>query len=302
MLATHADVPGDELVAALQERSGDFVAFIIDHGLGPLWHARTQREEFHASRMQAEALFLAQDNALREIGAALDAAAIEHLVIKGAANRLICYTNPALRACVDLDLQVRPDNKVDAAKVLASVGFAAAVEPRSISRELVLTRDEAVVDLHWGLLREGRLRTDPIEAMLGRRRRLHGLWMQSPEDALFTLLVHPAFVKHLGSWEMGLHRVADLLEWLRGQPGDWPRVKAMLEENGVCAAAWATLRWLEVLAEPHAPALVSHMLAELEPGRLRRSWLDCWLQNDLPERMSHAPLDAPGRLFAVPAR
>jgi hypothetical protein len=111
--------------------------------------------------------------------------------------------------------------------------------------------------------------------------------MQSAEDALFTLLVHPAFAKHVAGWEMGLHRVVDLLEWLRSEPLDWPRVKDMLEENGVCAAAWTTLRWLELLAEPHAPALVPHMLAELEPGRLRRSWLDYWLQNDLPERTSN---------------
>jgi hypothetical protein len=30
------------------------------------------------------------------------------------------------------------------------------------------------------------------------------------------------------------------------------------------------------------------MLAELEPGRLRRSWLDYWLQNNLPERTFHS--------------
>ncbi len=288
LLAAHADVPDDELVAALDGRSADFVTFIIDHGLGPLWHVRTKRDEFHASRMQAEALFLAQDHALKEIGAALDAAAIEHVVMKGAANRWLCYTNPAIRACLDLDLLVRPDDKVAAAKVLVGAGFAAVADTKSVSRELMLTQGEAVIDLHWGLLREGRLRTDPTEAMLGRRRRLHDLWMQSAEDAVFTLLVHPAFAKHLAGWEMGLHRVADLLEWLRSQPFDWPRVKSMLEENGVCVAAWTTLRWAALLAEPHAPARVAHLLAELGPGRLRRSWLDYWLHNDLPERTSHA--------------
>jgi hypothetical protein len=30
------------------------------------------------------------------------------------------------------------------------------------------------------------------------------------------------------------------------------------------------------------------MLAELEPGRVRRRWLDYWLQNDLPERTASA--------------
>lgn len=288
LLAANTDVPGHELIAALDERAGDFGGFIIDHGLGPLWHARTGRAEFHASRMLAEAMFLAQDQALGEIGAALDAAAIDQVVIKGAANRLLCYANPAVRACHDLDVLVRPVDKVAAARALVELGFTPRADEAGISRELVLTRGDAAVDLHWGLLREGRLRSDPTEAMLARRRRVHDVWMQGSEDALFTLLVHPAFGKHLAAWNMGLHRVADLLEWLRGQPFDWPRVHAMLEANGVCVAAWATLRWLDLLAGEYAPPIVGNMLADLEPGRLRRTWLDYWLQNDLPQRTARA--------------
>ncbi len=41
-----------------------------------------------------------------------------------------------------------------------------------------------------------------------RRRRERNTWMLNPEDALFVLLVHPAFAKHLSGLEMGLHRVA----------------------------------------------------------------------------------------------
>ena len=62
----------------------------------------------------------------------------------------------------------------------------------------------------------------------------------------------------------------------------------MLEENGVRVAAWATLRWVDLLAGTYAPALLPNMLADLEPGRLRRTWLDYWLQNDLPDRTSNA--------------
>ena len=83
------------------------MSFVIGHGLGPLWHARTGHAEFHESRMQAEAIFLAQDKALREIGAAMDAAGVEHVVFKGAANRMLWYANPAVRACLDLDVLVR---------------------------------------------------------------------------------------------------------------------------------------------------------------------------------------------------
>ena len=46
LLATFPDVSDAELATALEKGGLDFVSFIIDHGLGPLWHERTGREEF----------------------------------------------------------------------------------------------------------------------------------------------------------------------------------------------------------------------------------------------------------------
>jgi hypothetical protein len=112
------------------------------------------------------------------------------------------------------------------------------------------------------------------------------MWMLSTEDALFLLLVHPAFAKHLASWEMGLHRVADILLWLQTQPFDWPTLKARLDRNGVLSAAWASLRWLQMLTESNYPTVLDTMLADTCPGQLRQSWLDRWLRLDLSERMS----------------
>ena len=106
------------------------------------------------------------------------------------------------------------------------------------------------------------------------------------EDALFVVLVHPAFGKHLSSWNMGLHRVVDLLGWVRTQTFDWAVVRTMLAENGVRAAAWATLRWLQLLAGDYAPPDLRQMLSDLQPGRMKRSWIDAWLRNDLPGRTS----------------
>ena len=175
-----------------------------------------------------------------------------------------------------------------AARALIDVGFVAHPRTRNISRELELTRNDAEIDLHWGLLREGRLRTDPITTMLDRRRRIGDMWMLSPEDALFVLLVHPAFAKHLDGYEMGLHRVADLLRWLSGQRFDWPLVRSMLEDNGVRTAAWATLRWSDMLSGSDPLLSLAGLMADLEPGRARRNWIDYWLRNNLCDRMSDA--------------
>ena len=150
--------------------------------------------------------------------------------------------------------------------------------------ELLLTRGKIDVDLHWRLLRDGRLRNEDINGMLERRCNVEGHWMLNADDALFLLLVHPAFAKHLSSWELGLHRVADILRWLQTQQADWKTVRARLEDNDVRTAAWATLRWLQLLTHPNTPSLAISMLEDLEPGNIRRRWLNRWLVHDLSER------------------
>lgn len=287
--AASADA-GDAALGRLLAASDDgFATFAIAHGLGPLWHARSGHEMFREARMAAEALYLAQEAALLEITAALDATAVPHAVFKGGANRLLLYDPPALRACYDLDILVTPGDRVRAARVLADLGYRASPDPANISRELVLSRAPVDVDLHWSLLREGRVRGDNAEALLSRRRRHAGMWMLDPDDAFFVLLVHPAFGKHLSSWNMGLHRVADIIFWLRTQAIDWPLVRERLRDAGVRTAAWATLRWVRMLAEGDTPAAVEEMLWDLRPARWRCRWIEGWLERDLPRRYVGKP-------------
>lgn len=288
LLAVFPDVSNAQLVRALDTSGSRFDSFVIDHGLGPLWHERTGRDEFHASRLSAEALYVAQEDALSELDTLLGNVGIEYAVIKGAASRLLLYENPARRACHDIDLLVRSDDRVRAASALVDVGFIAMPTERAISRELVLSRGAVDIDLHWGLLREGRLRTDCQSEMLARRRRLNDVWMLNAEDAFFLLLVHPAFAKHLDGWGMGLHRVADIVDWLRAQSFDWETVRELLEQNGARTAAWATLRWVETLTRPHTVPRLDKMISDLSPGRLRRAWLGLWLRNDYSTRTSGA--------------
>jgi hypothetical protein len=287
LLATYPDVADNDLARTLDDGGQQFVSFVIDHGLGPMWHARTGDAEFHASRLSAEALFLAQEHALKDVDTALESTGIQYALIKGAASRLLLYENPAVRACHDLDVLVRPDDKAEATLALTEAGFAAFPEAGSICREMVLSRGEVNVDLHWALLREGRLRNDMTQ-MLTRRRRVGDTWMLSAEDALFVLLVHPAFTKHLGGWEMGLHRIVDIDACLRTQPYEWQAVRQQLQQNGVLTAAWATLRWLELLSDQNAFPGLEALLTDLRPGRLRAAWLDHWLRNNLSTRTSRS--------------
>jgi hypothetical protein len=286
LLVAFPEAGDTELIKMLDARGSQFASFIIDHGLGPLWHERTGRNEFLDCRRAAEALYLAQAHTIDEIGSIFETAGIAHAVIKGAANRLQLYENPALRACHDIDLLVGPDDRVKAASAFASAGFKAVPKLETIGHELELSRDLVTVDLHWGLMREGRLREDPTRGMLQRCSQSHGTCSLSAEDALFLLLVHPAFAKYLAAWNMGLHRVADIVAFIRTQSFDWSAVCAALERNGVRAAAWATLRWVELLAGPHRPVQLEAMCRDLAPGRMRRAWLDRWLSRNFSERFS----------------
>ena len=286
LLAICPDTTDESLHEAMDAGGAQFASFIIDHGLGPQWHSRTQRNEFYPSRLAAEAFYLAQEHALNEIAAALDRAGIDYVVIKGAANRLLLYDNPAIRACHDLDLLVRPVDRLRAATRISELNFVATPEARSIGRELTLTRGDVCIDLHWTLLREGRLRLEVAGDFVSRRRRFGDLWILNAEDALFTLLVHPAFTKHLGGWDMGLHRVMDIVEWIRTQDFDWKVVCERMRENGVQTAGWAALRWVSLLVDPRMPQL-DEMMRDVCPGRMREMWLEAWLQRNLSARTSN---------------
>jgi hypothetical protein len=286
MLAAFPDVTDKRLADALQALGPGFPEFIDEHGLAPLWHERTGREEFRDMRRRAEALYLAQQQVLAEVDHVFGQRGIDYAVIKGGANRLLLYDNPAIRACHDLDILVKPEHKVSAAEALKAADFNARLSTGNISRELVMSRNLVDIDLHWALLREGRLREDPTAGMLDRRQRVGDISTLNGEDALFVLLVHPAFGKHLSSWNMGLHRVVDVLAWLRTQPFDWPKLREQLRSCGVMTAAWATLRWVKMLADDRAPPVLDEMLADLSPGVLRRRWLERWLRRDLSVRLA----------------
>ena len=286
MLVADPAVSSDALERALDNSHAEFDVFVIAHGLGPLWYARTGRREFKESRLTAEAMYMAQKAALRDVDIALSKEGLDYAVIKGAATREISYDPPALRSCHDIDLIVARDDKLHAARSLVAAGFEATPIARSISRELVLSRTDAEIDLHWGLLREGRLRYEDVPAMLSRRVERSGVWILDNDDSLKLALVHPAFAKHLAGWDLGLHRVVDIVRFLSDESFDWPTVRDWLWQNGVSSAAWATLRWTQILTEPQKIPDLENMLSDLYPGKIRAGWLDFWLKGDLSARFA----------------
>ena len=258
----------------------ELATLIIETGLGPFWHDWTGDAAFRPIRLAAEAMYAMQRSASTEIDVALSEAGIESVFIKGVANRERLYPNPALRQCADLDLLVRRDDRFRATEALQKAGFEPRPDPASISRELVLSRGVVDIDLHWELLRQGRLRQDPSDELIARRQRVNGLWMPNPNDAAFLLLVHPAFAKNISVPDMGLHRVLDIVRWQQTEGFDLATLTPMLEGQGVKTAAWAVLRWVQLLNPDFMLAIDAW-----RPGRLRGVWLESWLEHDWSTRL-----------------
>ncbi len=132
---------------------------LLHHGLRPsavaaTWPLAVREFLAHESRMHA-ALDLLRENELRVVLAAMAAAGIATLLLKGAALGYTHYPSPALRTRCDADVWIRPEDRDDGARVLEAMGY---VRYDAIAGSLVSYEDafrkrcgtiEHVVDLHW---------------------------------------------------------------------------------------------------------------------------------------------------------
>ena len=87
------------------------------------------------------------------------------------------------------------------------------------------------------------------------------------------MLTHPAFVRYVCSPNMGLGRVADFLLWIQHRQVDWSEVVQLLELAGLKTAAWTTLSWFSMLAQPETAKGMDEWLDTVRPNRLRAAYL-----------------------------
>lgn len=274
-----------------------FAAFLRWHKLDALWGFLVEQRGCAAcdprlaavlarGRRDGAALALAQGRPLADALAALDAANIACLVFKGAMTRAALYPDPGLRPATDLDLLVAPHARIRAVAALREAGFAPQGE--ASPHEATFARDGVDLDLHWDVLRPGRLRGAVAQDMLERRRRLAGLWAPSREDVVFLMLVHPAFAKHVNSPHAALVAVVDYQRQLADDAPDWDCLARRLEAAGARGAAWSVARFYAACA-PAAPAPPHDFLARLAPGAIRRRCLSRAFDAEAPTRLLDAP-------------
>ena len=212
-----------------------------------------------------------------EATSALREAGIETITLKGIVLAHTVYPEPGLRPMADIDLLVRPADRLRAIAVLARLGYRTPgpeAERLGESRCFAeLVRDGVLLDLHWDIARylrfDGVVRVDH-----------DGLWRRAqpfvlgegrslalcPEDMLLHLVLHLT----LGSDFARVLWYADIDAVIRRYESeiDWDRV---VDE----ARRWrirALLDWtLTVVHASFGTPLPLGLAARLTPGRLRRA-------------------------------
>jgi hypothetical protein len=244
------DPPGREQLGALL-RSGLDLAVLAriaqHHGLTPLLcrhlHAVAPDacppdvlQGLRTATAHSVVASLALAAELVELLAALRAAGVPALAIKGPVSAALCYGDYGLRAFSDLDLLIEPGHVRVASELLAARGYAprwplsaawAARLLRTGSEQLFSPAEgRRLVDLHWCLMPRGYSFTPDGTGVFARRHCVRVGTAQVPtlgiEPTLLFLLLHG--MKH--DWE-SLGWLCDVAELVRRRRNlDWDAVLA----------------------------------------------------------------------------
>ncbi len=290
-------------LAAVMELSAvekeQFVNFIRINGLAVMWH-QFLKEQCHAAdfppkllkrleslSMGVVATYLIQKHMLEQVATIFVKESIVHAVFKGAHIREIIYSQPSVRPSCDIDVLIYPSDMTRAVKALVDAGFSLEVKRQNISHELTLVSRNVSIDLHWHILRPGRLRTSLTDEFLSRRHDYGTHIGFDAETTLFLMLVHPVFTKYCTTSLASLVRFVDLLRWIKQQEIDWDSLLQLLESYGVKTAAWITAVYLqEVTGETLPPAF----LGKIQPSGFKQRYLKGWISSNRAGRLYSHPL------------
>lgn len=239
--------------------------------------------------------YLAQRKILMEIDILLGEVGIEYVVFKGAHVREAVYDNPIYRPSIDIDLLVSPAKKNDVLQTLCSHGFQMHPDPANISHEVSVRKDGVSVDLHWDIMRPGRMRIGLVEHFLRNRQRNDYFWGLDNETALFVMLVHPVFTKYSTAPQSAIVRLVDICKWLEVKEINWEKLQKLLNRAGMQTAAWITGTVLSILTSQQLP---QQFLREVTPKNPKKTLLRFWLNQNLSAKFVDYPL-LPKYLFTL---
>ena len=273
-------------------------SFIETNSFGPLWlevvgkdiidriWSKQWRERLQKQYRNIAFSYASQLQTIRSVTKILDDHSIAHAVFKGAHTRELLYKNPAARSSCDIDLLIAEEDKNEVIGVLLAQGFRLSANPQNISHEASLLKNQIDLDLHWHIMRPGRIPRTLTKEFLGNRIRQDGYWSLGNEDNLFILLTHPVFTKYFELPRSSLILFLDLVLWLK-QPIDFDQVHSSLKRTGLRTAAWITLEYFRLFT---GTSTAEDLAKRLAPSPLKQRYLRQWIYKDLHSRFLATPL------------
>jgi hypothetical protein len=284
---------------AVASGEADFISFLLQQGLAPLWDEQIARfdgslpfsqeaiTKLHESRLHTTANYLLQHHSLQLAKKTLDEAKVPHVITKGCHTRELYYDTPALRPAVDIDILIEPKDKITAIKAFQAQGFKFHGALENIAQDCSLIKGKTAIDLHWDILRPGRTRRPMVNALLDSRVDYESHWGMSHGATLFLMLVHPVFRKYSTTPHASLVRLVDLAQLLHRHPESADEAVPLLHMAGLATAGWITLTWLHLLTGDRQAKSLG---ARLKPGNLRRRYLHNWLATNRSTKLLQRPL------------
>ncbi len=163
----------NRFLSSNQTTQEEFIHYLIAQGLAGHWYhllcgsTKAQEEcpevfsllDRYMSAQQA--IYYNQTSVLGKLNNLLESNNVEYAVIKGVHIREVLYSPPWLRSCEDIDILICPKDKFRVAKILVKNGFKAQPDIKTITNDLSFSHGHVSVDVHWEILRPGRMK-DPL--------------------------------------------------------------------------------------------------------------------------------------------
>lgn len=272
----------------------NLVKFLITNNLGPPWNeeidskvlsrafTQTQLKKLKGDNQLFAVRYLQQKAAMYEVSSLLEQNSVVHLFFKGSHTREVAYTRPATRLTCDIDLLVASKDREFAIDLLANKGYSLHINNDNTTHEVSLNKGLVSIDLHWHILRPGRVSSNLTEQLLSNRIRHGHYFACSPEEHLMILLIHPVFTEYSTITQSGLIKLLDIVLWLNVHDVDWYKLRNLLYLNHVQTPAWITLQYLNLITGMEFP---STFVQTIKPSSWRAMYLNFWIKNNLPARL-----------------